>query len=106
MRRNNKYLEGIEVLPLENSTDIAEKTIRKLQYEEMLRDIEPLPGGRGLLSDSNMLINPSKVRERLRYLFQNALFHFIINTKAPQKTTINMNRTKGLTPQIRLVDEV
>ncbi|WP_109714662.1 hypothetical protein [Faecalicatena contorta] len=48
MRRNNKYLEGIEVLLLENSTDIAEKTIRKLQYEEMSRDIEPLSWWKGL----------------------------------------------------------
>ena len=48
MRRNSKYLESIEVLPSENSMDIAEKIIRKLQYEEMLRDIEPLPPGQGL----------------------------------------------------------
>lgn len=48
MRRNNKYLESIEVLSLEDSTDIAEKTIRKMQYEEMLRDIESLPPEQGL----------------------------------------------------------
>ena len=43
LRRNRIYLEDIESLPLEDERNMADEVERKLQYEQLLEELETLP---------------------------------------------------------------
>lgn len=43
MRRHRVYLENIDDLQIDDSSDVAEETIQKMRYEEAMRAIATLP---------------------------------------------------------------
>lgn len=43
LRRNRVYLEEIETLPLEDGRNMAEEVERKIEYEQLLDQLETLP---------------------------------------------------------------